>query len=377
MINILITGSEGFIAKNLLVHLSKLENVSVRTFSRDNDLEDLKSLIKGIHWVFHLAGENRPKDDSEFFVGNVNLTMHLLKAIHENYLETNEKVPFVFSSSTHVKFDTPYGRSKTEAENLIFDYQSKGVITAFIYRLPNVFGKWAKPNYNSVVATFCHNLANNLPLRIDDPDTTLNLLYVDDLIRQFLNVLNGADVRFDEFGCVTVFPPYSITLGRLVEILMEAKKSRSTLVIGDVGTGVTRALYSTYLSYLDKEQFQYSLFEHKDNRGSFVEILKTNNAGQFSFLTAKPGVTRGGHFHHTKSEKFIVLQGIAKFRFENILTKEKYEIEVCPSDCMVIETIPGWSHDITNISDTELIVVLWANEIFDSENPDTYMSTLN
>ena len=242
---------------------------------------------------------------------------------------------------------------------------------ALIFRLPGVFGKWCRPNYNSVVATFCHNIARDLPIYVSDPRTTLKLVYIDDLVSRFIDIMSIPSA--DLLEC-RVKPEYVITLGELSDTIQSFRRSRETLMTDRCGTGLLRALYATYISYLPKEKFSYDLPQHGDPRGIFVEFLKTHDSGQFSFFTALPGVTRGGHYHHTKSEKFLVVKGEALFRFRHLITEEIVELHISSDNSMVVDTIPGWSHDVTNIGEDEMIVMLWASEIFDRDRPDTIMS---
>ena len=243
----------------------------------------------------------------------------------------------------------------------------------YVFRLPNVFGKWCKPNYNSAVATFCHNIAFGLPIKINDSSALINLVYVDDVINRFVSIMDGALVK--EVYC-DINPVYEVTVGSLAEKIHGFKASRNTLVTERVGTGLDRALHSTYLSYLPPKDFSYGLVKHGDARGVFVEMLKTKDSGQFSYFSAHPGVTRGGHYHHSKTEKFLVLKGEALFKFRHIMTDEFYELKTSGQEPTVVETVPGWTHDITNIGEDEMFVMLWANEIFDREHPDTFARPL-
>ena len=317
-----------------------------------------------VELVFHLAGVNRPLDPAEFDTQNHILTSALCTAIKK----TNRAIPVVFTSSIQAESDNAYGASKKSAEDALIELNTVTQSPVYLYRLPNIFGKWAKPNYNSVVATFCHNIAQDLPVRIDDPSKVLSLLYIDDLIGHFMGILATPKTGV---SWPIIKPSYSITVDDLARQIMEFHKSRSTLITEEVGAGLTRALYATYLSYLKPAQFAYEVAAHEDARGRFVEMLKTKDSGQFSFFTAHPGMTRGGHYHHTKSEKFLVLQGLARFGFRNIVTNEVYELTVDGLAPKMVETIPGWTHDITNIGENELIVMLWASEVFDRARPDT------
>ncbi|MGN6621936.1 MAG: polysaccharide biosynthesis C-terminal domain-containing protein [Sphingomonas sp.] len=281
---------------------------------------------------------------------------------------TGRRVPLIFASSTQAGLDNAYGRSKLSAERIVEALANNIESSVVIFRLPGVFGKWCRPNYNSVVATFCHNISRGLPIRIDEPATRLQLVYVDDVVAALIAALadppTGAMFR-------KVQPEYSMTLGDLAAQIEAFESGRTTLEAERVGAGLTRALYATYISALPVERFSYEIPQHKDSRGVFVEMLKTADSGQFSFLTASPGVTRGGHYHHTKIEKFLVVRGKALFRFRHLLTEERVEFQTSGASAQVIETIPGWVHDITNVGDDEMIVMLWANEVFDRDRPDT------
>lgn len=363
---ILITGSDGFIGKNLIVSLEELKekNIEILKFSRNNSLKELKDLIKISDFIFHLAGENRPKDETLFYKTNCKLTEIICSYIKE----TDRQIPLVFSSSTQAKKNNAYGKSKLEAEEILKNLANTNGSSIAIYRLPGVFGKWSKPDYNSVVSTFCYNIANNKPISINDPDFEINLVYIDDVIKSFVKLI---EIQPKSLEYYSVNPEYSTTLGDLANQIKEFKNSRVNLITEKVGTGITRALYSTYISYLPTKDFAYPLKENRDERGVFVEMLKTKDSGQFSFFTAHPGIVRGGHYHHTKTEKFLVIKGKALFGFRNIVTNEKFKLEVSSDLLQVVETIPGWSHDIKNIGSDEMLVMLWANEVFDQENPDT------
>jgi UDP-2-acetamido-2,6-beta-L-arabino-hexul-4-ose reductase len=361
--HVLVTGSNGFIGKNLIVHLNEIGTHEVLTFSRDNLIGELTELVKQADAVIHLAGENRPADDSEFKVVNEELTQLLCEEIRS----TGRHIPMVFVSSTQAGNGTLYGESKRSAELAVERLELETGSPIFIYRLPGVFGKWCKPNYNSVVATFCYNIANDLPIQIDDASKELTLVYIDDVVKEFIDVIQYQDKK-EGFK---VHPEYKIKLGELANKIESFNNCRTSLVVEKVGSGLIHALYSTYISYLPPENFSYLLPVFKDNRGIFSEIIKTKDSGQFSFFTAYPGVTRGGHYHHSKSEKFLIVKGVARFRFRHIISNETFEIIANGDELRVVDTVPGWIHDITNIGDNELIVMLWANEIFDKNSPDT------
>lgn len=370
---VLVTGARGFIGKNLAVRLGELPNFSVLPFTRDDDPATLPELVAQADAVVHLAGENRPSDESVFSEVNVGLTIALCDAVRREVDASGRTVPVILASSIQAERDTAYGRSKRQAEQVVEELTQQTGNPSVIFRLPGVFGKWCRPNYNSVVATFCHNIARDLPIRIDDPDAVLRLVYIDDVISALVRALDRVDAS-SAMGAVS--PQYEITLGALAEQIQTFRDGRENLRVERVGTGLARALYATYVSGLPVDRFSYPVTQHADPRGTFVEMLKTPDCGQFSFLTAAPGVTRGGHYHHSKVEKFLVVRGEARFRFRHLLTDERVELQTSGVTSQVIETIPGWAHDITNIGDEELIVIVWANEIFDHDRPDTFPSEL-
>ena len=372
---VLITGANGFVGKNLTIHLQQNETITVLPFTRADRIEDLPEVLQGVDWVFHLAGVNRPHHPNEFMEGNTHLTECLCSAIRA----TGRYVPVAYSSSIQVANNNDYGRSKLAAEKALIRLQQDTGNPVFIYRLPNVFGKWSKPNYNSAVATFCHNIARGLPIQINDPAAMVRLVHVDDVIDSFMTLisLGGASKFPGNPTYVDVNPEYQITAGNLAEQIRGFRDSRHSLLTDSVGAGLTRALYSTYLSFLPSASFAYAVPQHSDLRGTFVEMLKTPDCGQFSFFTAYPGITRGGHYHHTKTEKFLVVKGVARFRFRNLLTDEFIQLETSGDDPQIVETVPGWTHDITNVGDEELLCMLWANEIFDRDKPDTFYAPVN
>lgn len=373
---VLITGANGFVGKNLRLHLAERKDIEVVCFTREHTAQQLPTLLQGVDFVFHLAGVNRPQDPAEFAVGNTDLTRALCDAVAEVAVSTGKKVPVVYTSSTQAALDNPYGQSKRAAEDALFALQRSHAVPVYVFRLPNVFGKWCKPNYNSVVATFCYNIARDLPITVNDPAAPVTLVYVDDVIARFIQILDGADAMLDAQGFATVAPQYTTTVGELAQKIQSFKESRSTLMTERVGTGLMRALYATYVSYLPAEAFAYTVPMYGDPRGVFAEMLKTPDCGQFSFFTALPGITRGGHYHHTKTEKFLVIKGRARFRFRHMLTGECYELFTSGDKAEIVETVPGWTHDITNVGDDEMVVMLWANEVFDRARPDTFSCPL-
>jgi UDP-2-acetamido-2,6-beta-L-arabino-hexul-4-ose reductase len=366
-VKVLVTGANGFIGKNLVLRLREQADTEVLSYVRGQDAATLNELMAQAEAVVHLAGENRPADVQAFADVNVGLTERICQGIREQ----GRQLPFILASSAQAELDNPYGRSKLAAEQAVKALAHEHGSPVVIYRLPGVFGKWCKPNYNSVVATFCHNKARDLPVQINDASARLRLVYVDDVINTMLAQLAAG---WTGVQCPEVAPEYNVTLGELSDQIDAFKNCRSTLVSERVGTGFVRALYATYVSYLPVERFAYPVPVHGDARGVFVEMLKTPDAGQFSFFTAHPGITRGGHYHHTKTEKFLVIKGHARFGFRHMLTNEVHHLETSGEHPQIVETVPGWTHDITNIGTDEMVVMLWANEIFDRANPDTIAS---
>jgi len=374
---VLITGANGFLGKNLQLRLREFSDVQVVCFTRDQSEAQLLRLLEaGVDYVFHLAGVNRASHLKEFAAGNTDLTRVLYRSICLVAQSSGRTIPILFASSIQALLGNAYGQSKREAEEaLSFDRQNP-LVPVLVYRLPNVFGKWCRPNYNSVVATFCYNIARNLPIVINDPEVPLTLVYVDDVIDSFVEAMAGVKPVLDSDGFATVHPQYVKTVGDLAKQLQAFKDSRNSLITERVGTGLSRALYATYVSYLPLDSFAYVVPQHADSRGVFVEMLKTPDAGQFSYFTAHPGITRGGHYHHSKTEKFLVIKGEARFKFRHMKTGELHEVFSSGETPKIVETVPGWAHDITNVGTGELIVMLWANEVFDRSHPDTFACPL-
>lgn len=374
--NVLITGADGFVGKNLRLFLSERKDVQVHCFTRADEIEHLPTLLREADFVFHLAGVNRPQDPQEFASGNAGLTQALCQALCNEADATGRRIPVIYTSSTQANRDNAYGHSKRGAEDALFAARDSHGIPVHVFRLPNVFGKWCKPNYNSAIATFCYNTARGLPIQVSDPAAPVTLVYVDDVIDRFVQLMDGADAQVDADGFAVVSPQYTATVGELAAYIQSFRNSRESLVIDRVGTGLVRALYATYVSYLPVDSFAYTVPQYGDPRGVFVEMLKTPDCGQFSFFTAHPGITRGGHYHHTKTEKFLVIKGRARFKFRHMHTGETHELITSGEKAEIVETVPGWTHDITNIGEDEMIVMLWANEIFDRARPDTYACPL-
>lgn len=375
---LLVTGANGFVGKNFVVHLSEMPDIEVVTFTRDNHVSELPELVSGVDGIIHLAGINRPQHEDEFTQGNADLTQALADAVFNVVQSQQRFIPIVYSSSIQAERDNPYGQSKKAAEDILLKLSDTTANPVYIYRLANVFGKWCKPNYNSMVATFCHNIIRDIPIEIHNEDAEVQLVYVDDVVSMMFARLKEALLALQAnevmptSGFALAGPVYTKTVGQIAKQLSYFKESRQTLISERVGTGFTRKLYSTYVSYLPTDKFTYTVPKYGDERGVFVEMLKTPDAGQFSYFTAHPGITRGGHYHHTKTEKFLVIKGKASFKFRHMVTGEFYELFTDGENPEIVETVPGWSHDITNIGDDEMVVMLWANEIFDRDNPDTF-----
>jgi UDP-2-acetamido-2,6-beta-L-arabino-hexul-4-ose reductase len=361
---IVVTGADGFMGRNLRVRLRELAHDDVVAVTRATPAAALAAALAQAEVVFHLAGVNRPRDPAEFAAGNADFT----RALCASLAAAGNRARVAYASSIQAEADNAYGRSKRAAEDALFAHGAATGAPVHVFRLANVFGKWARPDYNSAVATFCHNIARGLPIRIDYRDAGVRLVYIDDVVDAFAALLRD---DAPASGFAHAGPVHATTVGELADTLQGFAASRQSLLIDRVGTGLTRALYSTYVSYLPTDAFDYGVPLHGDARGVFVEMLKTPDAGQFSYFTAHPGVTRGGHYHHSKTEKFLVIRGTARYGFRHIDTGATHEIVVKGGEGRIVETVPGWTHDITNIGDEEMIVMLWANEIFDRARPDT------
>ena len=394
--NILVTGAKGFVGRNLVENLKNIRDGKNRTrpgirideiyeYDIDSSQEELKEYCRGADFVFNLAGVNRPKDEKEFMEGNFGFAGKLLKTLEE-YENT---CPVMLSSSIQASLsgrfgDSAYGRSKLSGETLFREYGEKTGAKVFVYRFPNLFGKWCRPNYNSAVATFCHNIANDLPIRVNDRNTELELLYIDDLVEEMLDALEGKEHHCeydgvnplpDENGSFCFVPcTHHVTLGEIVDLLDEFRKQPQTLLMPKIAeNSFAKKLYSTYLSYLPKEKAAFPLKMNCDDRGSFTELLKTADHGQFSVNISKPGITKGQHWHNSKWEFFIVVSGHGLIQERKIGTDEVIEFEVSGDQIEAVHMLPGYTHNIINLSDTEnLVTVMWANEIFDPSRPDTF-----
>ncbi len=379
---LLITGAKGFVGKNLIAQLHNLKDgkakregltseLTLYEYDIDTNPELLALYTKDCDFVFHLAGVNRPKDEKEFMEGNFGFTSMLLQSLQKN----GNKTPVLITSSIQAALDNPYGRSKKAGEDLILDYGRKNGVKTLVYRLPNVFGKWCRPNYNSAVATFCHNIASDLPIQVNDPNVDMRLVYIDDVVEEFLSALQGNENREGEFCFVPTV--HSVKLGEIAELLHSFRESRKTLSVPKLDNPFAKALYSTYLSYLPKDQFSYPLKMNTDDRGSFTEIIRTPDRGQFSVNISKPGITKGNHWHHTKNEKFVVVSGTGLIRFRKIGSEEILDYHVSGEHIEVVDIPTGYTHSIVNEGDNDLVTFMWCNECFDPEHPDTYFEEVS
>lgn len=366
---ILITGSGGFIGRNLVERLGRDPGIEIAAFDVQNSSSALQAALRTADFVFHLAGINRPKDDREFESGNVDLTRQIVEILREH----SRQVPVVFASSIQAALDNPYGRSKKRAEEALFSYAEKTGAPVYIYRFPNVFGKWCRPNYNSVVATFCHNVARGLPITISDERNELELIYIDDVIAAFDSIVHQKIPEMSKGFCLAQ-PTYRITLGRLAALIRAFHDSRKTLTVPDFSSPLVSYLYATFLSYLPEDKFAYPLKQHQDERGELAELLKSPGFGQIFVSRTRPGVVRGNHWHDTKVEKFVVLEGEGLIRFRHIQREKVIEYPVSGKEFRVVDIPPGYTHSIDNRGSEDLIVLFWANQIFDPEHPDTYFA---
>lgn len=394
--NILVTGAKGFVGRNLVAALESIRDGKDRThaglvigeiFSYDIDskLNELDEYCANADFVFNLAGVNRPKDNSEFMAGNFGFASNLLETLKRH----NNKCPVMLSSSIQATLagrfgNSEYGRSKKAGEELFFEYGKENGVRVLVYRFPNLFGKWCRPNYNSAVATFCNNIANDLPIQVNDPNVDMELLYIDDLVAEMIAALQGGEHHAEFDGVETILKDdgrycavptvHKIKLGEIVDLLKVFHDQPNTLVMPEIpNNSFAKKLYSTYLSYLPKEKVCFPLKMNVDARGSFTELLKTVNCGQFSVNVSKPGITKGEHWHHTKWEFFIVVSGRALIQERKIGTDEIIEFEVSGEKIEAVHMLPGYTHNIINMSDTEnLVTVMWANESFDPNHPDTF-----
>lgn len=382
---ILVTGAKGFVGKNLIAELENRKCGEILAADRETDTQELLNMACESDFVFHLAGVNRPEKTEEFMEGNFGLTDLLLKRLEENFQKTGKKIPVLITSSIQAVLDNPYGQSKLAGENRMFEYGKKTETAVYVYRLPNVYGKWSRPNYNSAVATFCNNIAVGLPITVNDPNVVMRLVYIDDVVEEFIRALSGSatplsqckgkeaesagDKAADFCGVPTV---HQRKLGEIADLIKGFKKSREDLSIPNMSDAFVSSLYSTYLSFLPEDDFSYPLVMHEDERGSFTEFLRNEDRGQVSINISHPGITKGQHWHHSKNEKFLVVKGKGLIRFRKIGTDKVIEYPVSGEVLEVVDIPTGYTHSIVNVGDEDMVTVMWANEPFNPDKPDTF-----
>ena len=369
MKTVLVTGAKGFIGKNLILGLRELSNIQIKSFDKEDDINTLKKFIQESDFIFHLAGVNRTESVEEFEKVNTGLTKEIINLLEE----MDKKIPIAITSSIQAELDNPYGKSKKMAEDELTKYSKQNKVPVYIYRLPNVFGKWSRPNYNSVVSTFCYNISHNLDINILDPMKELELVYIDDVVSEFVSLLAKEERNLRKYF-YNIKRVFKIPVGKLTEKIYQIRDIRKTLIVPDLSDDFMRLLHATYLSYLDENDFLYEMNLKEDNRGNFIELVKSRTFGQVSISRSKKGVIRGNHYHNTKNEKFCLLQGKAVIRLRNILDDKIIPYYVSDEKIEIVDISPGYTHSIENLTegDGEMILLIWANEIFDPKNPDTY-----
>jgi UDP-2-acetamido-2,6-beta-L-arabino-hexul-4-ose reductase len=363
---ILVTGAKGFVGKNLVEGLRNIQRYDIYEYDKDTDPAQLDEYCAGADFVFHLAGVNRPREQAEFTEGNIGFTLLLLDTLRKY----NNTCPVMMSSSLQAELDNPYGNSKKAGEDLLFHYSEETGADIFVYRFANIFGKWCKPNYNSAIATFCHNISRDLPITVNDSDVIMRLVYIDDVIQELINILDNKVNSKEKYYQVPQI--YTVTLGEIVNLIYSFRKSREEYSIPNMKDEFTKKLYSTYLSYLPEDKFSYTLKMNVDIRGSFTEFIKTPERGQISVNISKPAIKKGNHWHKTKNEKFLVVSGQGVIRLRKIDSDLIIEYFVSGDRLEVVDIPVGYTHSIENLGDTDMVTIIWVNECFDSENPDTY-----
>lgn len=363
---ILVTGSKGFVGRNLVADLKVNQIGEIFEFDRETPIEYLEKWAKEVDFVFHLAGVNRPENEEEFMTGNFGLTSDLLGLLKKY----NNKAPIVISSSIQATLDNPYGRSKKAGEDLMFQYSKETGTKVYVYRFANIFGKWSRPNYNTVVATFCHRVSRNEEIQVNDPEAPIELTYIDDVITELKLALKDEAHSEGQFNIVPV--TYKTTVGHIADLIKSFKSSRENLYVPNQEDGISKKLYATYLSFLPENEFSYKLDMKSDDRGSFTEFLKSPERGQVSINIAHPGITKGQHWHHSKNEKFLVVQGTGMIRFRKYGEDKVIEYPVSGEVLEVVDIPTGYTHSIVNTGEIDMVTVMWANEVFEPENPDTY-----
>lgn len=364
--NILVTGANGFVGKNVIADLEATTDHVLFKYDIDNSLAELEEWVKQADFVFHFAGVNRPENEEEFLKGNYGLTSDLIDLLKKY----DNKAPIVMSSSIQAAYDNPYGHSKKAGEDVLFNYAQENNVQVYIYRFANLFGKWSRPNYNTVVATFCHKIVRGEEITINDPGSPIELCYIDDVIQEMKLALDGKPHINDNYCYVPV--THQTTVGEIADLIQSFKQNRTTLFVPNQQDPLSKKLYATYLSFLPTDQFSYDLKMNIDDRGYFTEFLKSPERGQVSINYAKPGITKGEHWHHTKNEKFLVVYGTGVIRFRQYGEEEIIEYHVSGEKLQVLDIPTGYTHNIENTGDTDMITIMWANEVFDPNNPDTF-----
>ena len=367
---VLITGANGFIGKNLCATLDRDERYELLKVDFETTQAELAQYLEECDFIFHLAGVNRPKDDKEFFEGNADFTAQITQSLQKVNRLNGKKVPIVFTSSIQAERDNPYGLSKKQGEEALIEYGKTTGAPVHVYRFTNIYGKWSRPNYNTVVATFCNNIARSLPIQVNNPEADLVLCYIDDVVEEFIKVLQGSPTL--ENGHCIVPVTHTIKLGALADIFRSFKKSRGNLSVANMSNQLEKNLYSTYLSFLKEDDFSYPLKMNVDDRGSFTEILRTPDRGQVSVNISKPGITKGNHWHHSKNEKFLVVSGTGVIRFRKVGENEVIVYHVSGNNLEVVDIPTGYTHHIENLGDTDMVTFMWVNECFNPKKPDTY-----
>lgn len=363
---ILVTGAHGFIGRNLVCELQNRGYQDIFAYDIDTDPSLLDDYCRECEFIFHLAGVNRPKEVTEFMEGNYGFTTVLV----EKLKKYQNRAPIVVSSSIQAVLDNPYGKSKKAGEDYLFEYQKETGSPVYIYRFPNVYGKWSRPNYNGVVATFCHNIARGLPIQISDRSVALTMVYIDDVVDALISCLNGKGVQEGKYYKVPIED--HVTLGEIADLIQSFPKMRKDLTVPNFQNHFEKCLYSTYLSYLPEDAFSYPLTMHEDARGSFSEMIRSADRGQFSVNISHPGITKGNHWHHTKNEKFLVVHGHCLIRFRKVGTNQVITYDVSGDRLEVVDIPCGYTHNITNVGDTDSVTLMWCNECYDPEHPDTF-----
>jgi UDP-2-acetamido-2,6-beta-L-arabino-hexul-4-ose reductase len=380
--NILVTGARGFMGKNLVATLEAIrdgkdksrgltQELTILPYDLDTDPALLDGYCRQADFVCHLAGVNRPRDAAEFMEGNFGFTSTLLSSLRKH----SNRAPVLIASSIQAALDNPYGQSKKAGEDLLFAYGRQTGAPVYVYRLPNAFGKWSRPNYNSAIATFCHNIARGLPITVSDRANMLNLVYIDDIVAEIIRAMQGKPNKTGEF--CEVLPVHRASLGQIVDWISGFPESRTSLQVPQLDQPLVKKLYSTYLSFLPEDAFAYPLTSHADERGSFTEVLRTPDRGQVSVNISKPGVTKGNHWHHTKNEKFLVVKGRVVIRFRKIGGREVIEYFVNGDELKVVDIPTGYTHNIENLGEEDMVTLMWANEPFDPQKPDTYFEKVD